>query len=353
MNSYTQTCITILLCVGIHLMLEAREPGKIALSEIQMLPANTNDPVRIELLNRSPEKVNMSGWYMTDEYGHRYDFPNDMFVPTGALVVVSFGTTQGDAKDDLSFKNNAAFLYCREPWSDTAFRGRKNECAVYEPSTDGKEDGRLHEYLMWGTRASGEVFIPTEAYKQALEAKLWSTDDFIVMGSDPMTIGGRNMLYGESLVRMDFRKTWLRSSRWFITPRQSVTIGKPNVWPTPQPRALGRRNEFELRNPQSFSWDGLCGEGDAFLVQISKNKEFTDLILERVVPSLRMSYDQFKEGTYYWRVCINAPEAERKWSEIIEFTLVDMSKRRPWQPGDPRIRFKGKDYEKKEPTPVQ
>ena len=123
--------------------------------------------------------------------------------------------------------------------------------------------------------------------------------------------------------------------------------------PTPQPRALGRRNEFELRNPQSFSWDGLCGEGDAFLVQISKNKEFTDLILERVVPSLRMSYDQFKEGTYYWRVCINAPEAERKWSEIIEFTLVDMSKRRPWQPGDPRIRFKGKDYEKKEPTPVQ
>ena len=345
MKSLKISLIFFSFCANVSSVALAVEPYKIALSEIQMLPALTNDPVQIELVNRSPEKVNMSGWYMTDEYGHRYNFPKDVLVPTGGLVVVSFGTTPGEPMNDMSLKSNAAFLYCREPWSGKAFRGRKNECAVYEPSTDGKGEGRLHEYLMWGTRASGEVFIPTEAYKQALEAKLWSTDDFIVMGSDPMTIGGRNMLYGESLVRMDFRKHWLRSSLWFITPRSSVTIGKPNVWPVPQPRALGRKNESELRNPQSFSWDGLCGEGDAFLVQISKNREFTDLILERVAPSLGVSYDQFKEGTYYWRVCINAPEAERKWSETIEFTLVDMSKRRPWQPGDPRVRFKGKKYE--------
>jgi hypothetical protein len=343
MNNYIiKAYITLLSCTAAHITLTAREPGKIALSEIQMLPASTNDPVRIELVNRFPEKVNMSGWYMMDEYKHRYVFPNDLCVPTGALVVVSFATTQGDAKDDLSFESNAAFLYCREPWSDKAFRGRRNECAVYEPSTDGKGEGRLHEYLMWGTRAS---FTPTEAHKQALEARLWSWMDEIIMGEDGITVGGINMFYGESLTRMEFQKHGRRSSMWFITPRSSVTIGKPNVWPIPQPRSLGKKTESELRNPQSFSWDGLCGEGDSFLVQISRNKEFTDLILERVVPSLGVSYDQFKEGTYYWRVCINAPEAERKWSEVSEFSLVDMTKRRPWQPGDPRVRFNGKKYD--------
>jgi hypothetical protein len=340
MKSYLiKVYITLLACTVTHITLTAKEPGKIALSEIQMLPAHTNDPVRIEMINRSREKVDLSGWYVTDEYGHRYDFPKDVLVPTGALVVVSFGTTQGETKDDKSFKCNVAFLYCREPWSDKAFRGRTNECAVYEPSVEKKGEGRLHEYLMWGTRPS---FTPTEAHKQALKEKLWSWMDEIIMGEDGITIGGINMFYGDSLARMDFQKPGRRSSMWFVTPRSSVTIGKPNVWPVPQPRALGKKNESELRNPQSFSWDGVCGEGEFFLVQISKNREFTDLILERVVPSLGVSYDQFKEGTYYWRVCINAPETERKWSETIEFTLVDMSKRRSWRPGDPPVKFKDK-----------
>jgi hypothetical protein len=124
-------------CANVTSVALAAEPYGMALSEIQMLPAHTNDPVRIELVNRSDQSVDMKGWYMTDRYGHRYDFPKGLKAPKGSLVVVSFGSKQGKDKDDLNFSDNVAYLYCTESWATNAFRGRKNECALYEPSAAG------------------------------------------------------------------------------------------------------------------------------------------------------------------------------------------------------------------------
>jgi hypothetical protein len=333
-------------CANVNFVALAVEPYKIALSEIQMLPASTNDPVRIELVNRSGESVDMTGWYMTDGYEHRYDFPKDMTVPKGALVVVSFGSNQEKDKDDLVFSNNVAYLYCKESWANNAFRGRKNECAVFAPSTNGGKNGTVHDYILWGNWLS-----KGDAFKEAVEKKLWYTEDAAIVNDESM-FGGRHIQTGESLARIDFHRQRLMSTAWFINSVCDVSFGVINSWPVPRPTYPRNKDRFELRNPEGFSWDATCGTNDTFLIQISRNKDFTELLLEKATPSQSIRHT-IEEGTYYWRVCIDAPEPKRKWSRIAEFTGVDMKNHRSWQPGDPKVRFKGKNYEDKEPKPVQ
>jgi hypothetical protein len=312
----------------------AAEPYRIALSEIQMLPAHTNDPVRIELINRSEGSVDMAGWYMTDRYVHRYDFPKALTVPKGALVVVSFGSEQVKNKDDLVFKDNVAYLYCKESWATNAFRGRKNECAVYEPSTDEGKNGKVHDYILWGNWLSED-----DAFKQAVEKKLWYMEDAAIVNDESM-FGGRHIEPGESLARIDFHRQRLMSTAWFINSLNDVSFGVINSWPVPRPMYPRDKQEYELKNPEGFSWEATCGTNDTFLIQISRHKDFTDILFETVTP-LQSIRQTLENGTYYWRVCINAPEPNRKWSRIAEFTGIDMKNHRPWKPGDPRVRFKG------------
>jgi hypothetical protein len=338
-------------CANVNSLALAAEPYKIALSEIQMLPAHTNDPVRIELVNRSGESVDMTGWYMTDGYGHRYDFPKALTVPKGALVVVSFGSKPEKDKDDLDFSDNVAYLYCKESWADKAFRHRKNECAVYAPAKDGEKNGNVHDYILWGSRTKEEILNRTDAFKQAVEKKIWYEEDAAIT-PDENSIGGRHIQAGESLARIDFQRQWLMSTAWFINAPGDVSLGMINSWPAPCPMYPRNKEGSELIKTQPFGWDATCGTNDTFLFQLSKNIDFTALLLEKVTPEHSIRHT-IEEGTYYWRVCINAPETERKWSRIMEFTKFDMAKRRSWQPGDPRIRFKGKNFEDKEPKPVQ
>ena len=317
-----------------------------ALSEIQMLPAHTNDPVRIELVNRSDQSVDMKGWYMTDRYGHRYDFPKGLKAPKGSLVVVSFGSKQGKDKDDLNFSDNVAYLYCTESWATNAFRGRKNECALYEPSAAGEKNGNVHDYVLWGNWLSED-----DAFKEAVEKKLWYMEDAAIVNDETM-FGGRHIEPGESLARIDFQRQRLMSTAWFINAPGEVSLGMINSWPAPRPMYPRDKQEYELKNPEGFSWDATCGTNATFLIQISRNKDFTDILFEKVTPaqSIRQTLEN---GTYYWRVCINAPEPNRKWSRIAEFTGIDMKNHRSWKPGDPKVRFKGKNYDNKEPKPDQ
>jgi hypothetical protein len=354
MNTLKIRIVLFTFCVYFTSVVLSAEPYKIALSEIQMLPTHTNDPVRIELVNRTEQSVDMTGWYMTDGYGHRYDFPKLLAVPKGALVVISFVSMQVKEPDDLEFSDNVAYLYCNKPWAGQAFRGRSNECALFEPSTDGKMNGKIHDYIVWGwgERPGYDIYTLSDAYKQALAEKVWFMDDVFNVNEERMA-GGPLLLQGGSLARMNFKRKRIMSKEWLMNAPSDVSIGMQNSWPVPRLTYPSDKMSYELKNPRGFSWEATCGTNDTFLFQLSKSKAFTDLILERVVPSIGVSYDQFREGTYYWRVCINAPEAERKWSEVSEFSLVDMTKRRPWQPGDPRVRFKGKNYEDKEPKPVQ
>lgn len=312
----------------------AAEPYRIALSEIQMLPAHTNDPVRIELVNCTEQSVAMAGWYMTDRYGHRYDFPKALTVPKAALVVVSFGSKQEKDKDDLDFSDNVAYLYCKEAWADNAFRGRKNECAVYAPTADGEEKSTVHDYILWGNWTS-----ESEAYRQAVDKKFWFLGD-VVAGNDESMTGGRFIQPGESLARIDFQREWQVSRAWFFNALCDVSFGVTNSWPLPRPCHPMDKNRFELINPQLFIWDARLGINDTFLFQLSTNKDFTDLFFET-----ETRYQELKcaitTGRYYWRVCIKAPEAERKWSRTAEFTVVDMTKHRSWRRGDPPVKFKG------------
>jgi hypothetical protein len=345
MKSFKISLIFFSFCANVSSVALAVEPYKIALSEIQMLPAHTNDPVRIELINRSEGSVDMAGWYMTDRYEHRYDFPKTLIVPKGSLVVVSFGSKQEKDKDDLDFSDNVAYLYCKEPWADKAFTGRKNECAVYAPA-DGGKNGKVHDYVLWGNWLSED-----DAFKEAVEKKLWYMEDAAIVNDESM-FGGRHIQAGESLARIDFHRQRLMSAAWFINSLNDVSFGVINSWPVPRPMYPRDKQEYELKNPEVFSWDATCGTNDTFLIQISRNKDFTNILFEKVTPSQSIR-QTLENGTYYWRVCINAPEPNRKWSRIAEFTGIDMKSHRPWQPGDPRVRFKGKNYEDKESKPAQ
>ena len=316
------------ICSTVSSFALAAEPYRIALSEIQMLPANTNDPVRIELVNRSEESVDMAGWFIADGYGHRYDFPKALTVPRGALVVVSFGSEQEKSKDDLVFKDNVVYLYCKQSWATNAFRGRKNECALYEPSFAGEKKGNVHDYLLWGDWRS-----ESDAFKEAVDKKLWYEEDAAIVNDETM-FGGRHIEPGESLARTDFHRQRLMSTAWFINALGDVSFGVINSWPVPRPTYPRNKDRFELSNPEGFSWDATCGTNDTFIFQLSKNKDFTELLLEKETPAHSIRHT-LEEGTYYWRVCINAPEANRKWSRIAEFTGVDMKNHRSWQPGDP------------------
>jgi hypothetical protein len=280
---------------------------------------------------------------MTDGYGHRYDFPKALTVPKGALVVVSFGSKPEKDKDDLDFSDNVAYLYCKESWADKAFRHRKNECAVYAPAKDGEKNGNVHDYILWGSRTKEEILNRTDAFKQAVEKKIWYEEDAAIT-PDENSIGGRHIQAGESLARIDFRRQWLMSTAWFINAPSDVSLGVINSWPVPRPSYPWDKTSYDLKNPIAFSWEATCGTNDTFLFQLSKNKEFTDILLEKVTPAPSIRHT-IEEGTYYWRVCINAPEPNRKWSRIAEYSVEDRSKRRPWQPGDPRVRFNGKKYE--------
>jgi hypothetical protein len=334
MNRLEIGIVLSIFCAYINSVALAAEPYRIALSEIQMLPAQTNDPVRIELVNRSEQSVAMAGWYMTDRYGHRYDFPKSLTVPKGALVVVSFGSKQIKDKDDLDFADNVAYLYCKEPWADNAFKGRTNECAVYAPTADGGIKGTVHDYLLWGNWTS-----ESEAYKQAVDKNLWYVDDR-AFPNDEHAVGARFIRAGESVARIDFQRQWLMSNAWFFNALCDVSFGVPNSWPVPRPRRPRNKDIFELSDPQGFGWEATCGTDDTFLFQLSTNKDFSAILLEKVTASQSVLYT-IGEGTYYWRVCINAPEAIRKWSETSEFTVLDMKKQRSWRRGDPPVKFKG------------
>lgn len=321
-------------CAHVSSVALAAEPYRIALSEIQMLPAHTNDPVRIELVNRTEQSVAMAGWYMIDRYGHRYDFPKSLTVPKGALVVVSFGSKQIKVKDDLDFSDSVAYLYCSELWADEAFRGRKNECAVYEPSTDGGKNGKVHDYVLWGNWLS-----EGDAFTEAVGKKLWYMEDAAIVNDESMC-GGRHIQAGESLARIDFQHQWLMSRAWFINALCDVSFGVTNSWPVPRPSYPWNKTSYDIKNPIAFSWEATCGTNDTFLFQLSKNKSFTELLLEKVTPSQSFRHT-LEVGTYYWRVCINAPEPKMKWSRVAEFIVEDRSKHRSWQPGDPPVKFKG------------
>lgn len=307
----------------------AEEPYKIALSEIQMLPQHTNDPVRIELVNRSEQSVDMSGWHMIDGYGHRYNFPKSLTVPKGALIVVAFGSEQVKGKDDLGFSDNVAYLYCNEPWSQNAFRGMKNECALYAPPAEGEQGGKVQDYLQWGSWTS-----ESEAFKQSVDNKLWSVLDFVLPNDDETIPGGRCMRPGESLARRDFERQWMMSTTWFINDLNDVSFGVTNLWPVPRLLFPHDKMTHEPINPRIFIWDATCGTNNTFLFQISTNKNFVDVIFETETKEQQLKYT-ITEGKYYWRVCINAQKAERKWSNVSVFKVVDRSKCRAFQVGDP------------------
>jgi hypothetical protein len=144
----------------------------------------------------------------------------------------------------------------------------------------------------------------------------------------------------------------MMSSAWFINALCDVSFGVINSWPVPRPMYPRNKDSVELINPRRFIWDATCGPNDTFLFQLSTNKDFADLLFETETKDHGLQYT-IAEGTYYWRLCINVPEPNRKWSKTFEFSVEDLSKRRSWQPGDPRVRFKGKNYEDKEPKPAQ
>lgn len=328
-------------CAHVSSVALAAEPYRIALSEIQMLPAKTNDPVRVELVNRTDQSVDMAGWYMIDRYGHRYNFPKSLTVPKGALVVVSFGSKPSESEDDLDFSDNVAYVYCKEPWAGQAFRGRINECGLFAPSSDEKQNGRVHDYIVWGwgERPGYDIFMVSDAYKQALAEGVWFMEDVFNVNEERMS-GGPLLLQGGSLARMSFQRRSIMSEEWLMNAPSDVSIGIQNSWPVPCPLYPLDKERSELINPKKFDWSSRCGTNDMFLIQISRNKMFSDMVLEKVTASQSIRHT-LEEGTYYWRVCISAPEANRKWSKIMEFTLVDMAKHRSWRRGDPPVKFKG------------
>ncbi len=284
------------------------------ISEIQCL-RKRGLPMRVELVNTSDAAIDISGWKMFDKVGGEYSFPSGTSIEANGFAVVAFGKK----KRERSLEKKCTYLHYTNEGAEDLFKGLVNECSLVSVNEEnGQPKHVLEDYVCWGKPSQ------SPAYDVAKEGGLWP-GEAVYVGTGAQMLGGSPVLRAEgSISRRGYRRSSSKVSDWEPVPAEVVSMGSPNVRPTPG--IMNADDEFTDR-PVKLRWfNESLYEDEFYQLQISEKKTFRKLFLDEKLKRSEYSPSHAGTGEFYWRVRIISEGREGNWSQVGHYIVASSEK---------------------------